>query len=72
MAQATFDTPSLSCMSCMAKIEDALAPLEGVREADVDIAAQQVRVTFDEAATDRDAIAHAIREAGYDVAGVSA
>jgi copper chaperone len=72
MALATFDTPSVSCMSCMAKIEDALAPAAGVHDIDVDIAAKQVRVSYDDAATDRDAIAQVIRDAGYDVGGVSA
>lgn len=71
MAHATFDTPSVSCVSCMAKIEDALAAVEGVREVDVDIAAQKVRVTFDDSATATDRIAVAISDAGYEVAGVS-
>lgn len=71
MAQATFNTPSISCMSCMAKIEDALAPLDGVRDVAVDLDDHQVLVTFDETATNPTRIASAISDAGYEVAGSS-
>lgn len=57
-------------MSCMAKIEDAVSPVDGVRETDVDITTKRVRVTFD-AATAPDQIAAAITSAGYGVAAVS-
>ena len=37
MAQATFSTPTVSCMSCMAKIEGAVTSLDGVEDVDVDL-----------------------------------
>jgi len=47
----------------------ALRPLPGVRAADVDVAARQVRVSYDESAITRDALTAAIEEQGYEVPG---
>ena len=68
MAQATFSTPSVSCMSCMAKIEGALTPLDGVEEVDVDLVDHAVNVTFDDSRVDAKRLADAINAAGYEVA----
>lgn len=71
MTEATFATPGVSCMSCMAKIEGALTPIEGVSDVDVDLTEQKVRVTFDGASVDSDRLAGAISDAGYEVTAVS-
>ena len=67
MAQATFSTPSVSCMSCMAKIEGALTPLDGVEEVDVDLVDHAVNVTFDDARVDSKRLAEVITAAGYEI-----
>ena len=71
MAQATFSTPSVSCMSCMAKIEGALTPLDGVADVDVDLTVQQVTVTYDESRVASDRLAEAISDAGYEATAVA-
>jgi len=65
----TIFVPAISCDTCKNAIEGALRPLPGVREAQVDVAARQVRVDFDEAAITRDALTAAIEEQGYEVPG---
>ena len=64
----TFSVPEISCETCKNAIEGALRPLPGVHAADVDIAARQVSVEFDEAAIDRAGLVAAIEEQGYQVA----
>ena len=68
MAQATFSTPSVSCMSCMAKIEGAVTSLDGVEDVDVDLVDHVVNVTFDDSRVDSQRLAQAITEAGYEIA----
>lgn len=68
MAQATFSTPTVSCMSCMAKIEGAVTSLEGVEDVDVDLVDHVVKVTFDDSRVDPQRLAEAITEAGYEIA----
>jgi copper chaperone len=65
----TIFVPEISCDTCKNAIEGALRPLPGVRAAQVDVAARQVRVDFDEAAITRDALTAAIEEQGYEVPG---
>jgi copper chaperone len=63
----TITVPEISCGHCKTSIEGALTPLDGVREATVDIPAKQVSVTYDEAIVSRDEIVSAIEEQGYEV-----
>jgi copper chaperone CopZ len=67
MTDVTIVVPEISCGTCKNAIEGALRPLPGVRAADVDVAARLVRVSYDEAAITRDALAAAIAEQGYEV-----
>jgi copper chaperone len=63
----TISVPEIHCDHCKMSIEGALAPLDGVRDATVDIPARQVTVTYDEGATSRDALVQAIEDQGYEV-----
>jgi copper ion binding protein len=72
MSTATFSTPSVHCGSCMATIEEAVGALDGVEATETDLAALQVRVTFDDGRIDPGAIAAAITDTGYEVASISA
>jgi copper chaperone CopZ len=59
-------THGMHCRSCEALIELTLADLDGVMSAKADRAAGVTRVTYDPARTDVEAIADAIRSAGYE------
>jgi copper chaperone len=68
MTNITLSVPDISCGHCKSSIEGAVAPLEGVSNAEVTIDAHTVDVSFDEATVTLDAIIAAIEEQGYDVA----
>ena len=57
----------MSCAHCKAAVENALKILDGIRGAEVDIAAKTVTVTYDAGKIGRDDIAGAITDAGYEV-----
>ncbi|MFA4965863.1 MAG: cation transporter [Thermoleophilia bacterium] len=67
MESDSFVVPAISCGHCKGVIEGALALLEGVAAADVDVAAKSVTVRYDGAVADRAAIIAAIEDVGYDV-----
>lgn len=67
MVTETISVPEIHCEHCKASIEGALAPIEGVRGAEVDIAAATVTVTWDETLLDRRLLVEAIEAQGYDV-----
>ena len=66
--QETFKVPDVSCDHCKSAIEGALAPLDGVQSAQVDVPAKSVSVTFEPEAIDRAEVIDAIEDAGYPVA----
>lgn len=68
MTTRTITVPEIFCGHCKSSIEGALAPLEGVASALVDIEARQVTVDYDDAAIGPEALVAAIEEQGYDVA----
>jgi copper chaperone len=63
----TIAVPEIHCDHCKMSIEGALAPLEGVTEATVDIPAREVTVTYDADVTTRDDLVRAIEDQGYEV-----
>jgi copper chaperone len=60
--------PEISCAACKTAIEGALNPLDGVRQAVVDVPTRVVVVEFDEARIVRAALVSAIENQGYAVA----
>lgn len=66
--QETFEVPDVSCDHCKNAIEGALTPVTGVEQAEVDVPAKSVVVTYDPASVDRARLVDAIEEAGYPVA----
>lgn len=62
-----FSVPEVSCGHCKGSIEGALEPLPGVQEATVHIQDKQLDVRWDPAATTRDEVLAAVRNAGYEV-----
>lgn len=67
MATDTIVVPEIHCDHCRSSIEGALAPLDGVARASVDIEARQVTVEYDASTIDRDALISAIEDQGYEV-----
>jgi Cu+-exporting ATPase len=65
----------MTCASCVARVERALARVPGVHAAAVNLASETARVTFDPAQVDPARLSRAIRDAGYaprPIPGVSA
>lgn len=69
MQQVTLQAPEIHCDHCKMSIEGAVGALPGVSSVEVAIADATVEVTYDDSATDLDAIKHTIEEQGYAVFG---
>jgi copper chaperone len=67
MSTLTISVPEIHCDHCKHSLEGALAPLPGVRAAEVDVAARTITLDVDEVQADRDQIVETIQEQGYDV-----
>jgi copper chaperone len=61
----TLTLPTMTCGGCVAAVRQALAPLPGLGQVEIDLATKQVRV---EGAPDGDKVRAAIREAGFEIA----
>jgi P-type Cu+ transporter len=60
----------MTCASCVMRVEKALKKVAGVQEATVNLATEQAQVQADATVT-ADALAAAVREAGYEVASTN-
>ncbi len=69
MTTKTFQLQTLTCPSCMAKIEGMLKKTQGVNQAEVLFNASKAKVTFDEGAVDSDSLKKKIESLGYKVLG---
>ncbi len=69
MKKTTIQLETLSCPSCILKIENAVKSLEGVDKESVDVMfnASRVKLNFDEEQIDITTIENAITKLGYDV-----
>ncbi|MCS6901097.1 MAG: heavy metal translocating P-type ATPase, partial [Polyangiaceae bacterium] len=57
----------MSCAACVHHVEEALARLDGVKRAEVNLVSRRVRITFNPHLLQRAALVAAIEEAGYEV-----
>ncbi|MCU0942375.1 MAG: heavy metal translocating P-type ATPase [Hydrogenophaga sp.] len=57
----------MTCASCALRVEKSLEAVPGVRQASINLATEQARVSAESAVT-ADTLAAAVRKAGYDVA----
>jgi heavy metal translocating P-type ATPase len=64
LARTSFSIEGMSCASCVARIEKAIRAVPGVSDVAVNLATNRADVTFS-GAPDADAIAAAVRKAGY-------
>lgn len=67
MSTITLDVKGMSCNHCVNSVEGALGKLAGVSSAKVDLAANQVTVSYDEGTVSVDQLKEAIEDQGYDV-----
>ena len=65
MANLTLKVEGMTCGHCKQSVERAVADIGG--QAQVDLAAKQVSVTYDETAVKPDQIREAIEDQGFDV-----
>lgn len=65
--EKTLNVQGMSCGHCKMSVEGALKNLSGVSAAEVNLAAGNVDVTFDESKVNIDAMKEAIEEQGYEV-----
>jgi len=70
MPDSTVELPirGMSCASCVARIESALAGQPGVVQATVNLATERASIRFEDGATPR-TLVEAIRDLGYEVPG---
>ena len=72
MAQSILNVPDISCEHCQKTITNALSPVPGIRGVDVDIAARQVRVDYDDSAVDVGRMKEVLQEEEYPVESLAA
>jgi len=67
-AAESFDIPvqGMSCASCVGRVEKAIRSVEGVTAANVNLATERAQVSFAPDRADPQAVAEAIRAAGYE------
>ncbi|MBV9170069.1 MAG: heavy metal translocating P-type ATPase, partial [Chloroflexi bacterium] len=63
--QVSFPVTGMTCASCVRRIEKALGRLDGVSEANVNLATEKAHVVFDPALASLDHMRAAVEKAGY-------
>jgi copper chaperone len=71
MAKTILNVPDISCEHCERTITNALAPITGVRQVNVDIPTKQVCVDFDETKVTVEQMKDALQEEEYPVESVA-
>ena len=65
MKESTYNVTGMTCSACSAAVSRALNKLDGVNTADVNLATETLRVSYDESKLDFNAIQVAVERAGY-------
>lgn len=63
----TFPVEGLGCAACVARVENAIKSVEGVRECNVSLASNTAQVEYDNSVTGAAALRKAVQAAGYDI-----
>ena len=66
-ADITFPVTGMTCASCVRRIEKALAKVDGVSSASVNLATEKATVHYDPSVTTTGAMTAAVTKAGYGV-----
>ncbi len=69
MTNKTYQLETVSCPSCIAKIQGMLKKTQGVHEAEVLFNSSRVKVAFDETVINSETIKGSINKLGYRVLG---
>jgi copper chaperone CopZ len=69
MTTKTYQLETLTCPSCMAKIQNALRRTEGVKEAEVLFNSSKAKVYYDEGVVESESIKKIIETLGFKVLG---
>lgn len=69
MTTKTYQLETLTCPSCMAKIQGVLRKTDGVKEAEVLFNSSKAKVAFDEGIVNSEGIKKTIEALGYKVLG---
>jgi copper chaperone len=67
VATEVIKVQGMSCNHCKSAVEGAVKSLPGISEAEVDLKAAQLKVSYDEAKLSRQQIDAAVEKAGYSV-----
>src|SRR5437763_2019031 len=67
----TFSVTGMTCASCVRRIEKALARVEGVRTADVNLATEKAHVVFDPSVASVEQMRAAVDKAGYSLGAIA-
>lgn len=67
MQKTTLKIDGMSCGHCQKAVQEGLSAVPGVQNVDVSLDAGTADVTYDEAATDIQAMTDAVVDAGYTV-----
>lgn len=65
--QLTLEVTGMTCASCARTVEKATSALKGVHESGVNLATEQLRISFDETLVNLEDIKEAVLKAGYDL-----
>jgi Cu+-exporting ATPase len=65
--EVTFPVTGMTCASCVRRIEKALGRVEGVQQANVNLATERASVTYDPRVAAPEALKAAVEKAGYGV-----
>jgi len=65
MKESTYTVTGMTCSACSAAVSRAVNKLDGVHTADVNLATETLRVSYDESKLDINAIKAAVERAGY-------
>ncbi len=65
MKKEKFNVTGMTCAACQANITRRVRKVPGVQDVNVSLLANQMSVTYDESAADRQSIIHAVTEIGY-------
>src|SRR5712692_6992017 len=65
--EVSFPVTGMTCASCVRRIEKALAKVQGVQEASVNLATEKARVVYDPSVASPAQMQAAVEKAGYGV-----
>src|SRR5215211_9165372 len=65
LARIDIPVTGMTCASCVRRVERAISTIEGVAEANVNIASEKASVAYEPGVTGPDELIEALRYAGY-------